>query len=361
MDDNVFLKRIYFVLLAMLVVLVGFLCKVLSSVILPIFFAFILGTVLLPIVKKMNEKLHMPWALSSILMTFFSLLLVVALSSLVVSSLTSISSELPKYENRFLSIYNYFIRTLNIPVDEDKSIVQTVLGSSQLRQGIQKIAVTLSSGVVGTGKNIFMVFFLMAFFLIEARYTQTKVEAAFKGEAKMRVYRVSNKIVREVIRYISIKFNISLITGILVFLGTFLLKIDFPIVWGFLAFVLNFIPTFGSIFSTVLTTLFALLQFYPSWWQVGITFVIMLAVNFTLGNILEPRIEGKNLGLSPLVILISLSVWGYIWGFLGMLLAVPMMVIIKIVCEYIPYLNSIAVILGNASDIKNKKETPSEK
>ena len=73
----------------------------------------------------------------------------------------------------------------------------------------------------------------------------------------------------------------------------------------------------------------------------------MTSVNMVLGNILEPRIEGKNLGISPVIILISLSVWGYIWGFTGMLIAVPLMVIIKIVCENIEYLKGLAIIIGN--------------
>ena len=79
----------------------------------------------------------------------------------------------------------------------------------------------------------------------------------------------------------------------------------------------------------------------------------MVVINFTIGNILEPRIEGKHLGLSPFIILVSLSVWGYIWGFAGMIFAVPIMVIIKICCENIDYLNPIAVMLGNDNSIES--------
>jgi predicted PurR-regulated permease PerM len=110
---------------------------------------------------------------------------------------------------------------------------------------------------------------------------------------------------------------------------------------------MNFIPTFGSIISTLFTTIFALLQFYPHYGKVIFIFLFMIAVNFILGQILEPRIEGERLGLSPFAILVSLTLWGYIWGFIGMILAVPMTVIIKIFCENIPYLNFVSVILGN--------------
>ena len=118
---------------------------------------------------------------------------------------------------------------------------------------------------------------------------------------------------------------------------------------------MNFIPTFGSIISVISTTIFTLLQFYPQYGKVLIVFFGMIFINFTLGNIIEPRIEGKELGLSPFVILVSLSLWGFIWGFVGMILAVPITVIIKIVCENIEYLNPIATILGYTKNSKEKK------
>ena len=151
----------------------------------------------------------------------------------------------------------------------------------------------------------------------------------------------------QTVRYISIKFFISLATGILSFITTWLIGLDFPIVWGFLAFIMNFIPFFGSIISVGATTLFCLVQFYPNWGKTVFILVFLTGINMVLGNIIEPRIEGKNLGISPVAILVSLSIWGYIWGFTGMLLAVPLTVIIKIVCENIDYLRAFAIILGN--------------
>ena len=145
----------------------------------------------------------------------------------------------------------------------------------------------------------------------------------------------------------SIKFYISLSTGLLVFLATWIIGMDFPVVWAFVAFVMNFIPVFGSIISVGITTIFALLQFSPDFAKPIFILIFLTTINMVLGNIIEPRIEGKNLGLSPFVILVSLSLWGYIWGFTGMLLAVPLTVIIKIICENVDYLKGIAIIFGN--------------
>ena len=187
------------------------------------------------------------------------------------------------------------------------------------------------------------------------RLTKQKIYSAFDNDEE-KVNKISHQVAHDTVNYISIKFFISLCTGLLVFLITWILKMDFSIVWAFLAFIMNFIPIFGSIISVTITTLFAILQFYPSIGKPIFVLIFMIIVNFGLGNILEPRIEGKNLGLSPFVILVCLSLWGYIWGFVGMILAVPMTVIIKIICENTDYLKSIGILLGNGNDIDIKQK-----
>ena len=172
-----------------------------------------------------------------------------------------------------------------------------------------------------------------AFLLAEMHLTQDKITYAFDGKNRSRTKRILANIGSEVSHYISIKFVISLATGILLTLGLLAMHLDFALFWGFIAFIMNFIPTFGSIISVLITTLFALLQFYPSPAPILGIALYSTAVNFVLGNIVEPRIEGENLGVSPFIILVSLSLWGWMWGFLGMVIAVPIMVIIKIICE----------------------------
>lgn len=345
-NQNNFSRRIFYIILFLAIVLAGFLCKTMASVIIPVVLSFMLSFVFLPLIKKLNVKTGIPWVVSSIIIIVLFFAIVFGLASILLTSLSGIIAEYPKYETRFMSIYQLIAQQFSFEIDSTKSLFQNLWDSLKVRELIQKMAVSLSSGVYSFSKTIFIVFILTAFILIEMRLTKRKMHYAFKNK-RTKISRISGQIVKQTTRYISIKFYISLATGLLCFLGTWAIGLDFPIVWGFLAFIMNFIPIFGSLISVGLTTIFSLVQFYPHWGKTAFVLIFMATVNMLLGNIIEPRIEGKNLGLSPVIIVISLSGWGYIWGFTGMLIAVPLTVIIKIICENIDYLKGIAIILGN--------------
>lgn len=345
-ETSNYTKKLFYMMLFLAIVLAGFLCRTMASVIIPVVLSFMLSLVFLPIIKKLNLKTGIPWVFSSIIIVVLFFLALLGITSLLLGSLTSIIAEYPKYESRFMSIYQLIAQRLDIEIDSSKSLFQNLWTSLKVREFTQKAAVMLSTGVLSFSKTIFIISIMTAFILIEMRMTKRKIHYAFKNKRE-KVSRISNQIVNQTVRYISIKFFISLSTGILSFLATWLIGLDFPIVWGFLSFIMNFIPIFGSIISVGTTTLFSIIQFYPHWGKPAFVLVFMTAVNMVLGNIIEPRIEGKNLGISPVAILVSLSFWGYIWGFTGMLLAVPVTVIIKIVCENLDYMKGVAIILGN--------------
>ena len=188
---------------------------------------------------------------------------------------------------------------------------------------------------------------MVIFLLVEMHLTGEKLNEAFEGKTKGRMMNIVRRTMTQVVRFLFIKFFISLATGILVYATAKIVRLDFAVVWGFLAFVLNFIPTFGSIVSVAATSLFALLQFFPHPGPIIFVFVMTITINMILGNVIEPRIEGYNLGISPFVILVMLSLWGWMWGFVGMILAVPLTVIMKIVCENVSLLHPIAILIGN--------------
>ena len=354
-ENSNFSKQIFYILFFIGIIAAVFVLKTLSHILLPVIFAVILGFTFLPVVEKMRNKLHFPWALASILVTLLAVVIIGLLFSLLMTGISSILGNYPKYERKLEIIFQLFDSIFNFGFDEGKTFFENIWGFQKIRDMVQKFALSLSSGLVNSGKSIMMVFLLMAFFLIEIELTKKKVVLAFtkKGD---QIKGIAKSVIGEVTQFLSIKFFVSLATGLIVFAGTALVKMDFPVIWGFLAFCMNFIPIFGSIISCLTTILFAMVQFFPnSYWQIIVITILMLSVNMIIGNILEPKIEGEGLGISPFVILISLSLWGYIWGFLGMLLAVPMTVMIKISCENIEYLKPVAAIIGNGKEKSGKK------
>jgi len=143
-------------------------------------------------------------------------------------------------------------------------------------------------------------------------------------------------------------------------IGLMIIGVEFAVVWGVVQFVANFIPNFGSIAVGVAATAFSLIQFWPNPAPVVATALLILAMNIVLSYFVDPKITGDNLGISPLVILLSLLIWGWIWGFTGLIIAVPMMAIIKIVCENIPVLEPISILLGSHKAVKAAKSGKEE-
>ncbi len=340
-------KPIFFVLLFFAFILTGFLCKVLASVLIPVAIAILMALAFYPIVRNLEIRAKINWIVGSLIIVAVIIVALFFVSGLLVKGFSTIASEYSKYETRFMSIYRIIAQQFNLAIDEQKSFATNMWNILEVRKYIQEVALGLSGGVLSFSKSLLLILIMFAFLLIEIKSFKRRITNAVKDENKQTVLNISQQIGEDVVRFLSINFFISLATGLLVYFAALIIKLDFPIVWAFIAFIMNFIPTFGSIISTIFTTIFALLQFYPHYGKVIFIFLFMVAVNFILGQILEPRIEGERLGLSPFAILVSLALWGYIWGFIGMILAVPMTVIIKIFCENIPYLNFVSVVLGN--------------
>lgn len=345
-------KQIFIILIFLAAVVFFAVLKFTYSFTMPVAFAFILALVYYPIMRKLH-KIRIPWTVSMILLLIITAVLLVVIGRLLVSSAEAIVSSYPKYESKFMTIYRFFADKLNLEYDENISLFNNLWNSEKIRSMAQNAAISMGANVFSGGKYFMIIFLLLIFLLLEVRSFKDKAQTALEDTSlKGKVPNLIQGIVQDVTSYLSIKFAVSLLTGILVYLSTLVIKMDFPIIWGFLAFILNFIPTFGSIISWLITWAFALLQFFPHWGYPVYVAAIVLLINQVIGNFLEPRIEGKGLGLSPFIILVSLSLWGYIWGFVGMFLAVPFTVIIKIIFENIEFLKPIAVFMGNNRDLK---------
>ena len=195
-------------------------------------------------------------------------------------------------------------------------------------------------GVASVLSTILIVVLITCFILLEAASFPSKLARAFDSPGlENRI----GKVTRELQRYLGLKTAIGLVTGLLVGIWVALCGLNSPILWGFVAFALNYIPNLGSIIAAVPAVMLALVQL-----GIGPAILVAvgyLAINIVIGNLLEPQILGRRLGLSALVVFLSLVFWGWVWGPVGMLLSVPITMVVKIALENTKDLRWVAVLL----------------
>ena len=342
-----FARPIFLLLLVLTVIVLAAVLKVTGTFLVPVTIAMFVSLVFEPLIVTLNTKFKIPWIAGIFIVLTLVIVSVWIIASLLLSSIRTIIDLYPRYEERFTVIYKTIAGLFALPYNAESTLFQNLWGQLSIRQTLRNFAFSLSNSLIVFFKDLLLVLLFAVFFLLDLRYLRQKLDFAFGDGSKGKAALIITDIIQQVTRYMSVKFFISLLTGVLIFLGTFAVGMGFPILWGFLAFILNFIPNFGSILSGVLTSVFALVQFWPKPAPVVFVAVLMCAVNFILGNIIEPRVQGRHLGLSPFIIIVSLSFWGWLWGFTGLILAVPMMVILKIICENVSILHPAAVLMGN--------------
>jgi AI-2 transport protein TqsA len=318
----------------------GFVLKTAQAVILPLVIAWFLSYILAPLVNFLDRHHVSPGP--SVAVVLLLLLGFFYLAGLFIySRVVAFANEYPKYAVQFNQIASGFTHHVTIPS-------WLSFKTFDWQQKVSDQLVSLPGSFVVFFKNLLLVLIFLVFMLLGKPYFQGKIERAFPDSQGEKVNRVTVSIASQISRYLFIKLLLSVLTGVLVWLVLQLMGVDFSITWGVLAFLLNFIPTVGSIVATIPPVLLAFVQFYPDrlWIAVAVLSILTL-IHQTIGNFIEPKLMGENLNLSPVVILLSLVFWGWLWGIPGALLSVPIAAIIKIVCENIEMLKPISVLMGS--------------
>jgi predicted PurR-regulated permease PerM len=204
--------------------------------------------------------------------------------------------------------------------------------------------------------GLILVIVFLLFVLLEQPFLHRKLVEAFQDRAAKKITVMLAHINSQIGRYIGVKLFVSMLTATIVFVAFSVIGVDFPFIWGVLTFLFNFIPSIGSIAITVLSGTFALVQFLPEWNYVIGAFLSMAITQIIIGNVLDPHLLGERLNLSPVVILLSLLVWGWIWGVIGMFLAVPITGAIKITLENVPGVRPIGILMGTGNYKPRKRD-----
>jgi AI-2 transport protein TqsA len=209
-------------------------------------------------------------------------------------------------------------------------------------ESVMRLAGTLLSAISSVLTNAFLILLTVVFILLEAADFPNKLEAALeKPEDSLATITKFSRIANS---YVVIKTLISAAVGVLISLWLLILGVDYPVLWGTLAFLLNYVPNIGSIIATVPPTLLAFVQLGAG--SALLTVLGFLVIHNVLGNLVEPKLMGRGLDLSSLVVFLSLGFWGWVLGPVGMILSVPLTSLVKIALESHKDSRGLAIMLG---------------
>lgn len=316
-------------------------------VILSLFISIILGPLYfvfanskLPLTKK-----PIPDWLSVTLVVVIAGFIFFLIGKLVGNSVQEFSDKLPEYqvmlEQKFQGVV-VWLQGLGVAIPENGLMENFSPGM------VMNLSTSVLNGLGGLLSNTFLIMFTSIFLLMEASVFSDKIQRAFPandlGDSKAQSG--MTEVIAKIKRYATIKSIVSLLTGAIISTWLWALDVEYPFLWGLVAFLFNFIPNIGSIIAAVPAVLLAWLT-SDSLSTPILAATGYLAVNFVVGNIVEPKFMGRGLGLSTLVVFLSLLFWGWVLGPVGMLLSVPLTIIVKIILDANDETRWIGIMLGD--------------
>ncbi len=328
---------------AALVIIAGGL-KAAQDLMVPFLLATFIATIAATPMFWMQGK-GVPAAFALPLVMVAMVIIVMLMGALVAQSASDFTAQLPQYQNRLQTLQvelEQFAQPLIDPLGINIDI-RSVLANFSPTSALQMAGTTLAR-LGGVLSNSFLIILTVIFILAEAASFPRKLSDILQDPDKDLPH--FSRFAENMNRYIAIKTSVSVATGMTVTGFLWLLGVDFPILWGLLAFLLNYVPTIGSIIAAVPPVILALIQLGVA--PAGFVAVGFLAINIIMGNVVEPRFMGKGLGLSTLVVFLSLVIWGWVLGPVGMLLSVPLTMTAKIALEANPGTEWLAHLLGPA-------------
>ena len=310
-----------------------------APIIAPVLLAAFIATITTPLLRWLQRKRVPKW-LSLAVVVFLLLEIISILALLFAGQLEGFRDGLPGYQERLSLLSDQVGSWLEeVGVASAREALKDIFDPAAAI-GLVRAAITSVSGTFGTG---FLILLVVVFMLLEAPSLLNKLRRAFHlTEATEQRLR---QVLSAISRYMVIKSLASIATALCIWLWLWILGIDFTILWAILAFLLNYIPFLGAFLMTIPAVLFALIQT-----DVQTSLLVALgyfAVNTLIGSILEPRVLGRGLGISTLVVFLSLLFWGWVLGTVGFFLAVPLTMTLINILDFSPQTRPIAILLGS--------------
>jgi len=290
-------------------------------------------------------KWQIPQVISYIASLLTIALILNFLIGMISSNIIEVRDAAPLYQENFIKLTARIFILLGI--EKEPNFAQ-VIHQINLTPFITNLAGTLAT-LIGSASLILI---YVLFIMLEQKYFKVKLSRLLNGSNhRETVFMIIDQISTDVKTYIGVKTFVSALTGGACYLVLVTVGVNNASFWAFFIFLLNFIPTVGSMLAVLFPSLLSLVQF-DSFTPFFIVITALITIQLLIGNILEPKLMGNSLNLSPLVVMLSLSLWGSIWGIAGMFLSVPFTVILMIIFSQFPKTKPIAILLSQDGNIR---------
>ncbi|MGB9906067.1 MAG: AI-2E family transporter [Candidatus Saccharicenans sp.] len=333
------LTRVSLVIIVLFIT--GIILKIARPILLPFLVALFISYAVSPLLDWLI-KLKLPKTVAIILILILTFSLLYLFGLLLYSSGKYFASEFPKYNRQIDSFTAELLTWLeHLPF---KVSVPTIISQLNVEKITGWLLGTLGS-FLSFITNLLLVFVFVVFILAGRDKLPAKLSLALAEDRALYLNRMVAGINRQIQKYLAVKTVTSLLTGALTVLVLVIFGVDFALLLGFLSFVLNYIPSIGSIIAVLLAGLMAFFQFGNSLVPVWVLLFLTI-IQTVIGNFIDPKLMGRTLDLSPLLVIFSLIFWGWLWGVAGMFLAVPLLAVFKIIFENVPALKFLATLMS---------------
>ena len=333
-------SRMIIVSAAVLIIVAGM--KQSASLIVPFLLSIFIAVISFPLMSKLQQA-GLPKGLALMLVMSLVISIGIGLTLLIGSSITDFGQMMPMYQEKISAEWAHIFHWLNNHGFSVTGAIKEAIDPSA--------AVSLVSSILKGFGNVltdsFLILLTVAFILMEAAgFTQKLLTLntvdADQSDTAEKVF--SQVFVEKLRNYMSMKTVISMVTGLIIGVSLWLIGVDYPVLWGVLAFMLNFVPNIGSIIAAVPAVLLTLVQLGVA--SAFLVAAVYVAVNVIIGSIVEPKYMGRGLGLSTLVVFVSLVFWGWVLGPVGMLLSVPLTITVNLALDSRPETQWLGHLLG---------------
>jgi predicted PurR-regulated permease PerM len=333
-------------LLIIVIPLVFYLLKVLDFIFIPLTAAMFITLLFLPLMRWFKRKnIHKSFAITAVIAIIFAALKlsgeIIALSSAEILSADNAFFEQAetKVNDLILAMEGFF----GIERGADEKVMSYYFPNGGSLESFGSTFNSLSSALSTTLMTIFFVILL----LLESINLESIMNRAIfkKRHASIKTFA---KIEKDIIKFVKVKFIVSLFTGIGFFLACLLFDVSFPIFWGLFAFLINFVQFIGSIISVVLLSIFALVELDPTG-TLAIFILVITGVQALFGGVIEPVLMGRTFSVNVVTVLVMLMLWGFIWGIPGLIMSIPITVFLRIVLDQFPQTQGISALMAGPS------------